>query len=533
MYMVASVALFGWNVIANPAKTSIGSGGDPAAFAWFVAWWPHAITQFNNPMTLDAAFAPHGIPAASTTSIPALSALASMITVSAGPVVSTNVLFLVAPAASAFTAYLLCLEITGRITPALIGGYLYGFSTYVASHMLGHLNLAFTPWLPLLAVICIRVARQETSHWRGVIVFSVIAALQLGTSTEMALQTAIFGAIALALIALLAPEFRAGARRASRTAIQGFIGAAVLASPLLVQQFVTVDTGWHPARRADSQDLLSLVVPDPSLIFHAGDSISAAFTSGLAERGLYISIFGVALLAIFAWSARGTSLGRVLPVLAIVTGILALGPLLHIAGHELPIPLPAAAFIPLPIFELMITGRFGVFLSLCLAITAAIALAHPHMWRWALPLATLTVVACLPSPTFPLRWSDASTPAGLASHSGSLIRGENVVTLPTDAGMRWQAVSGFTYVQTGGYTGVILPRDYRPWRDVLDGLAGRTALPAPERFKTFTRTFRTSAIVVGPGAPPGANEMLTAAGFVGVPNEEVVVWREPPSLPDR
>jgi len=526
-YLGSSCLLFGINVLTAPSKTSVGFGDDPASFAWFVAWWPHAIGSLQNPLILNAVFAPDGVPAAWATSIPALSLLAAPLTVLTGPVAATNALFILAPALSAFAAFLLCTEITQRPAPALVGGWLYGFSAFISSHMFGHLNLSFAAWIPLLALICIRVGRGKTSIYRGAIAFAVIGALQLGTSTEMALQTAIFGAIALAAFTVLTPELRPSIRRILKVAIPGWIGAAVLISPLLVQQLLAGSIDWHPARRADSQDLLSLVIPDPSLVIHFGDAITTSFTSSLTERGAYISIFGVALFAAFAWSARRHRIHRVLPVLAGIAFVFALGPLLHVAGSQLPLPLPAAIFIPVPILELMITGRFGLFMALCLAVTAAIAIANVNMRRWALPIALLAAIACLPNPTFFLRWSEARTPGSLAAGTASPVANERIISLPVGTGMRWQAVNGFTYTQAGGYTGVILPMGYREWRDVLDGLAGRDQLPSPDRFASYAQEFGATTVVVGPNALPGTDEMLTAAGYTATPADGITIWRRP------
>ncbi len=525
VYLGASLLLFGWFVVGDITGRTVGVGSDPAFFAWSIGWWPHALVDGVNPLHLDAVFAPDGVPAAWATSVPVPSFFAAPILALAGPVAATNVLFLLAPATAAFAAYLLCRELSGNAIAAMVGGWLYGFSTFVGAHMLGHLNLVLVLWIPLLVLVAIRVARGTTSRCRGTIAFAVVLACQLGTSTELALQATTFGLLAIAVIAVFAPTQRMAIRRVLVVAIPGWLVGGLIAAPLLLQQVLAGSTGWHPARRADSQDLFGLVIPDRMLLIDPGNVIAERFTSGLAERGAYLSVFGVALIAVFAFRARGTFLGRTLPVLALVAFLFALGPLLHVAGRELPVPLPAAGFIVIPIINLMITGRFGLFMSLVLGITAAVAISDVRMRYWALPIALLAAIATLPNPVSPLRWSDATTPSALAAGASGPVGHERLIILPPEAGMRWQAVGNYGYTQVGGYTGVILPSAYRPWQDVLDGLAGRRALPSAERFTAYVEAFGADAVILGPGAAAGATALLTAAGYEVEQSGGVEVWR--------
>lgn len=52
-------------------------------------------------------------------------------TTTAGPVVAYNILALLAPALAAWGCFMLCRGLTGEFRPALAGGYVFGFSTYV------------------------------------------------------------------------------------------------------------------------------------------------------------------------------------------------------------------------------------------------------------------------------------------------------------------------------------------------------------------------------------------------------------------
>ena len=63
-YLWASLLFFGVPVLTRLSRSYVafsGDRGDPNAFAWFLAWWPHAITHGVNPFTPQAVWAPTGI----------------------------------------------------------------------------------------------------------------------------------------------------------------------------------------------------------------------------------------------------------------------------------------------------------------------------------------------------------------------------------------------------------------------------------------------------------------------------------------
>jgi hypothetical protein len=123
IYALASVVLFGREVAAHPAQTVVGDAGpDKTLYMWSFVWWPWAVMHGRNPLSTDLVWAPHGIGFGWTNAGPGLAALGAPITSTAGPVVTYNVLILVAPAAAAATAYLLARRITSAYLPALVAG---------------------------------------------------------------------------------------------------------------------------------------------------------------------------------------------------------------------------------------------------------------------------------------------------------------------------------------------------------------------------------------------------------------------------
>src|SRR5262245_60674473 len=198
-YLTLSVWLFGRPILSDPRGTYVGWGADPTTFIWYLRWWPYAIGHGMNPLTTHLLWAPQGVNLAGANALPGPSVLASPITLLAGPVVAYNVLALLAPALSAWTAYLLCRHLTGRFWPAALGGWLFGFSTYELGRVLGHLNLAMVFLVPLFVLLVLRrmegaVGPRAFVAWAAALVIG-----QFLISGEVLLTATLFGAVALGI----------------------------------------------------------------------------------------------------------------------------------------------------------------------------------------------------------------------------------------------------------------------------------------------------------------------------------------------
>src|SRR5207253_473088 len=90
------------------------------------------------------------------TALPGPSLLLAPVTLAFGPIVSSNLLALAAPALAAWAAYLLCHHLTGRFWPSIAGGFVFGFSSYEMAQMRGHLNLLLTFPIPLAVLLVVR-----------------------------------------------------------------------------------------------------------------------------------------------------------------------------------------------------------------------------------------------------------------------------------------------------------------------------------------------------------------------------------------
>ena len=206
-----------------------------------------------------------------------------------GPVAAYNVAALLLPALSAWTAYLLCRYLTGSIWAAVVGGYLFGFSTaFLRQQLLGHLHVTAVFLLPLIALVLVQYVRGELSRARPrVAARRCCSALQLWISSELALTLTLFLALGLAARVLAlprpaaAPALVAHADRRRRTR-----SARVVAAPILVYTLIGFGggSGSFVDVRGSGTDLLNFVCPDAHdrdrrLVVHV-----AALPAGRRER---------------------------------------------------------------------------------------------------------------------------------------------------------------------------------------------------------------------------------------------------------
>ena len=160
IYLALSLLFFGRGLIGHLSDRYIGTGTDPGAFIFFLEWWKYAFAHRNNPFFTYLQGAPSGANLAWSTFIPFFGIAAIPFTTTVGPIATYNLLMLIAPPLAASAAFLLCRYISSSFFPALIGGYIFGFSPQVLAHLLaGHMNLAMIFSLPLIIEATLLTAR--------------------------------------------------------------------------------------------------------------------------------------------------------------------------------------------------------------------------------------------------------------------------------------------------------------------------------------------------------------------------------------
>ncbi len=535
----------------HPPGAVFGDGTDPLAFAWFLNWWPYAISHGLNPFIARLVWAPLGSNMMWSASVPSLALAAWPITWHWDAVTSLNALTLAAPALNSIACYVLLRVLACRRLPAFLGGFFFGFSSYVDGHMLGHLNLIVVAVVPLLVAVAVLRARRAIARATYITAFAVLLALQFGISNEIFATAGVF---ALFAFAAFYPTHRDSHDLAglARDTVYASVAALIVLAPALyylVRGMSQLPPVIQPPE-VFSADLLNLFVPT-ALTAIGGMQLmplSNRFTAGdLAEDGAYLGLPLLIIMVLLLRESRGARWRTPLAITLAITTVASLGPRLWIAGHRTFLPLPWRIVTGLPFIGHALPGRFTMYLSLVAAILVAFWLDRPGLAaprRWARYGAVL-LAAALIVPNSPIfRWETTPTPAVLQRDTlasifpASMFPGRpNLVVLPyayLGGSMLWQIRSGMSFAMAGGYVGVI--PTYFTRQQAVSYFLGITKLPERAAFETAIRAFCATNHVDGIVITPGTNEALaTSLENLPWPRQTVadsVVIRVPAQLSD-
>ena len=206
----------------------------------------------------------------------------------------------------------------------------------------------------------------------------------------------------------------------------------------------------------------------------------------------------------------------------------ALGPALHVAGHDTGIPMPWAALDGLPLLRYAIPLRFPAFTFLAAGVMLAMWLARGRgVARWAAALVGLALILpAVGNGDWHTRLTDLPffTEGG---YRGRLTEKDRVLTVPTwGHNMRWQIQADFSFSLATGYVGAF-PESYvryRAWRDLLGSPFGREAVPPEAELRRFIRAKGVTAIVVERTDTRG-RELFRSLGVRPVETGGVLLYR--------
>src|SRR5256712_10872922 len=184
--LVACV-LVGPGVIVHPSSAAVGlnPASDFQVMTWSLEWWPWAVGHGVDLLHTHLLWPPEGFSTLWMTTIPVPALLAAPLTLTAGPLVAYNALILLSVVLATCAAYLLCRELTDRLSPSPLGGPLFRLFPYMPGHLPGPPSgLPFRFPGPLLALLIVRYVRGRTSGRRFVVGFALLLVVQLGSPFE-------------------------------------------------------------------------------------------------------------------------------------------------------------------------------------------------------------------------------------------------------------------------------------------------------------------------------------------------------------
>jgi hypothetical protein len=538
LYVLASLIIERAAVAHINSVCACNAGAEPTQYMWAMVWWPHALLDGLNPFVTHQIWAPAGISLGSATSVPGLALLAWPFTATLGPLVTFNLLSLLAPVLSAWFAYRLCLYVTKQPAAAIVGGYLFGFSSYELAHLVGLLHTVFVFPAPLVVLLTLKRLDEAITRRRYAVQLAGCLVFELLVSTEILLTLTLFGAGTLLLAFILGSRSQRNRIVMLLPPIGGaYVVTAIICSPFLYYALRfnnAYSAGWSGVYSAD---LLSFVIPTE--ITRIGSqtfaSVAAAYTGNPTENGAYLGLpllCGSLAFAVTAWRTR---MAKLLSGCLIMGVIWSLGPHLWVDG-QVTIPMPWALFDKLPLLSQLLPVRVVVYVALAAAVMFAAWLAQPRrtrVWRWtvaALSVAFLwpNLSAVYPHTTISLFNGRYAQPRFFTTdlYRKYLRRNEVVLPIPfgrTGPSLLWQAWTGMWFRMASGH--FYIPASYADQPAVTQLLAGAPSGNATMMLRWFMVTHHVGAIIAAPGSDLLWRPVFKRLGFQPVTTGGVVIYR--------
>src|SRR5208283_2162598 len=212
-------------------------------------------------------------------------------------------------------------------------------SPFVLGQLLSHLNQLLIFLIPLAVYLVVRRAQDDLSRGGFVALLTLTLSIQFLLVLEpFAVMTFIGGVVLLFALRVATGEVQGRILRLIPEIATAYLATALLMSPYIYFYFVDGFPHlplWPSAMF--STDLLNFVVPTSANAIGnsaALTTISSKFTGNIFEQG---ACFGIPLLAVaIVWSLRhrGELTTKLLVATIALSSILALGPVLQIAGHQ-------------------------------------------------------------------------------------------------------------------------------------------------------------------------------------------------------
>jgi hypothetical protein len=498
---------------------------DPNFYVWGLRWWPYAIAHGLNPLYSSEIYAPAGHSLAWVTTAPPVALLAIPLTLLTGPVVAFNLLSAIAVPLSAWAAFVLCRRLTSRFWASLVGGAVFGFSAYEVNHAsAGQLNLTFGLLMPILAYVAVIWWQGSISSRAFVIFAALIMAVQFYLFLETFADMTALLVISLGVGAALAgPAIRPQVGRLAKALSLAYVVALVLAAPYLAY----VLRAKPPALKAiTGLDLASLVLPRPQRTFGIAWLMHAASGPVRPSEAGYVGIpllVLAILLAVTYWYDRFV---RFITLMLVVVIVASLGPILYVDGRDVG-KLPWARLWRLPILRNAYPSRLMLFAYLVLAVATAVWLGRPAKRpkaRWALAVLVLAFIA-LDTPTISVA-PRSNVPEFVSSgqYHRYIAPGEIVVVVSEvgNAGMLWQAQSGFYMRIAGGFINAGLNHKTDLPLAVQDLSAATPTYVAD--FVRFVKADQVGAILLDAAHQPPWARVFHQLGLVGHRVGNVIIY---------
>jgi hypothetical protein len=392
-YTLAAVVMT-WPLVLKMNHSVVGHVGDNYYFVWLIDWFKEALFQLHqSPFFSPFLNYPEGYHLAHNAVTPAMVLIALPFCLVGGAVFGYNMSMLISFVLSGFGAYLFVYRVSKNKAAALIAGTIFAFVPYRMAHLMGHLNLMGTQWLPFYFLYLYELLCSPKASWKSAIKPALFLGLIAFTSIYYLLMSLVITLVFLFFYLVPSNRKQITDRRFWKK-IMKFTAIVLPLLLLALLPFLVLSfRGQLPSHPFAVASFWSASPTDfirPSHHhFLWGDWVRRNFDVSLwVENNLYVGFFAL-LLAVLAFVKRRKISGQK-PLISMLfwTGciafILALGTNLYWLGKPVTttlfsnqpqmIPMPGLLLYKyLPFYSNMrIWMRYGIFVHLFVSVLAGL-----------------------------------------------------------------------------------------------------------------------------------------------------------------
>ncbi|MGB3549421.1 MAG: hypothetical protein WA993_01930 [Candidatus Binatus sp.] len=545
VYQALSILFYGRGMIFRLAEVHAGNRRDPQIFIWCFQWWPHAIAQRLDAFHPRIIWAPEGVDLAWVTSVPLPSLLAAPLTARYGAVVSYNLATLLMPALAALAAFVLIRRIAGSTWPAMLGGYLFGFSPYMIGHQAaGHSVLTAAFLAPVVVYLALLRLDDKIARPWFVITLAIALTCQFLISMEIFATIVMFGAAALIVAWFTIPAISARIRDVAILSAMALAASIVVLTPYLYRVVVASGLSSHPLWNTTpfSTDLLEMFIPTSTLMLgHLAPlhAISSRYSHNVIENGAYIGIPLVVIVVLYLKSRWKRPEARFMAIMLAMLYVASYGARLHVAGYVL-FGMPWKLLTRVPLINSAFPVRLTLYIYLIVALIASLWIAELRASAAAkAAIVAAVVLFMLPDLNAGRFVYELDTPDFFRSgaYRNYLTQGETILALPfgeMGSAMYWQAAAKMNFGIAEGHFGPT-PTSFLAWPIVGAFLDGGEIPDAPAQLNAFMATHGVTAVVFRQQDPSAAQwrAMLESGGAKLQAIDDVMLARPDPATLER
>ena len=408
-YVAAAAYLFTTLLMTFPLalswRTALPAGdGDIWQNYWNLWWWKQCLLEGMNPFQTPYLFFPNGTDLIFHTHSPFNQVLSMPVNLLFGEAAAYNFCVVFGLTVSGFATYLLVREITSDASAAFLAGLVFAYFPNLVEQTQEHLNLFTIQFIPLALLYLLRWGRS--SRTVDALAFGACFGLNALCSWHLGLKLALIVTPVVVWICWQNRQQWSGyARGLGLAAALAVLIVLPAVSPMVASLATGAEYATKPPvpRGIDASYLLTPSYANP-LFGPIVESRYAERTYRAAGFVCYLGLVPVLLAALGAWRAPRRALGWLaLFALAVILSV-GVDPSWNNTRLEADF-LPFGLLRGIPLLEnLRVANRFMLVAGLGLAVLVGIGWQQlRYKRRWALPLATILVLAEYSWLPYPIR----------------------------------------------------------------------------------------------------------------------------------